>query len=51
MVQTAQTSPETSLRREVLARAEAFTCHLQAELAMAAWSHAEMAQIIAELAA
>jgi hypothetical protein len=42
---------ETSRRREVLARAEAFTRLLQAELAMAAWRHVEMAAIIAELAA
>jgi hypothetical protein len=41
---------ETLHRRAVLARAEAFTRQLQAELALAAWRHAEMAVIIAELA-
>jgi hypothetical protein len=41
---------ETSHRREVLSRAEASTRQLQAELALAAWRHAEMAGIIAELA-
>jgi hypothetical protein len=42
---------ETSHRRAVLARAEAFTSQLQADLAMAGRRHAEMAAIIGELAA
>ena len=45
---------QQALEREalpVLSHAEAFTRQLQAELALAAWRHAEMAAIIAELAA
>jgi hypothetical protein len=42
---------ETSRRQDILARATAFTRQLQAELALAAQCHAEMAAVIAELAA
>jgi hypothetical protein len=42
---------ELAAQQAAFERAEAFVAQLQAELALAAWRHAEMAAIIAELAA